>query len=90
MNNFVYIETIAKKDYEYSLIESNILFENTGETKVYGIEISGNNEYSIAEDISTEKDDVSKLLELVAEEELFPVHLLEFIEDFLSCPNDYI
>ena len=61
MSNFSHIKTI-RKNYDYSLIGSQVFLEGIGNCTVYGIEIAGNNEYSVAEDISPEKSDVLKLL----------------------------
>lgn len=89
MSKFTQIKTI-RNHYNYTLTQSQIILDSIGITTVYGIEISGNDEYSIVEDISPEQAEVMKLLELVASERLFPVHLHEFTEDYLSCPGDYI
>lgn len=72
------------EDYIYTLSESTIHSEDFGAVKVYGISIMGENQKAEVTDISDNFRFVSNLFELIVEEELYPEHLQDVVEDFLS------
>lgn len=78
------IKRVFAYPYTYSLIEEEKTIEELGKTRVYGIEIKGDNERSIVEDISCEKSLVESLFDTAVEEGLCPVHLIEVAEDLIA------
>ena len=78
------IKKACSYSYTYSLIESEKIVEDSGMVKVYGIEIIGDDERSLAEDISSEKGKVETLFDLAVEEGLCPVHLMDAAEDLIA------
>lgn len=80
------------KTYTYEIIESQNFIEDIGLVTVYGIQIYNSDavlaqnygEHSHIDDISPVYDDVKRLKDLMEELELYPVHLRDVAEDFLS------
>lgn len=78
--------------YIYEVTENVELLENAGIMTVYGIEIRNANpllaqndgEYACIDNISPVYEDVKHLKDLMEELELYPVHLQNVVEDFLS------
>lgn len=68
----------------YALLTSVIESEDFAPTLVYGIRIMNENQKSEVLDISDNFDSVSSLFDLIVEEELYPEHLLDVAEDYLS------
>jgi len=77
--------TLKKGEHIYQLLESVISSEDFGMTKVYGISIIGKDKKAEITDISDNFNFVNSLFELIAEEELYPEHLNDVVEDFLSA-----
>ena len=74
----------------YSCVESEIESDEFGKVRTYGIEIRicANNESNPAHlllisDISTDREKVQRLAELMTELQIHPVHVGNVIEDFL-------
>lgn len=69
----------------YSLIEGIFTLEQQ-EHKGYGISVNGSNTNAplLFHDISTNQDDVVKLISLCNELQLDPIHIRDVIEDFLT------
>ena len=79
------INTVLKKgEHIYQLSESVVNSEDSGMIKVYGISIIGKDQKAEITDISDNFHFVSSLFELIADEELYPEHLYDVVEDFLS------
>ncbi len=70
--------------FTYSFTTSEINHEENGTVTVYGIDIQGTDSSAYIEDISNSKKDVLRLYNLICEGELYPVHLYDVAEDFLS------
>ena len=68
----------------YALLTSVIESEDFAPTLVYGIRIMNENQKSEVLDISDNFDFVSSLFDLIVEEELYPEHLLDVAENYLS------
>ena len=68
----------------YALTSTIIRSEDCDPTKVYGISIFGKEEQAAIEDISSDYDSVLYLFDLIVEEELYPEHLADVAEDYLS------
>ena len=71
-------------EYVYILSENTCRYAGYGFTKSYSIIIIGETERVIAEDISDDFRFVRDLFDVIVEEELYPQHLLEVVEDYLS------
>lgn len=71
-------------NYTYIMTESTAFITGSGNVNVYGIIIEGEGETANIEDISSDKKLVQSFFELISEEELYPVHLNDVTEDFLS------
>ena len=87
----------ASGQFIYTLTSTIIKSEDFDPTIVYGISIHGKESRAIIEDISDDYDSVLYLFDLIVEEELYPEHLTDVVEDFLSertpqvmlaCHND--
>ena len=83
MSDFKIIKTDKAYPYVYSMTEKEVFIEDNGIVKVYGIEISGDNEKGLVEDISCERKKVEELFDLSVKEGLCPVHLNDVAEDFM-------
>lgn len=70
--------------YTYVLSKSIICTEDFGTTAVYGISIFGDEQQASVKDISDDYNYVYRLFELIIEEELYPEHLRDVVEDYLS------
>lgn len=70
--------------HTYVLSASTISSEDSGPLTMYGITIIGDNETFSAEDISDDYSFVRHLFDLIVEEELYPEHLYDVVEDYLS------
>ena len=68
----------------YALVESVIESEDFAPTLVYGIRIMNESQKAEVLDISDDFDSVRSLFDLLVEEELYPEHLLDVAEDYLS------
>ncbi len=81
------IKTLIKKksgQFTYSFTSSEICSEENEILTVYGIDIKGTESSAAVRDISCCKNDVLGLYRLICEGELYPVHLYDVVEDFLS------
>lgn len=72
------------RQYTYVLSDSALRSEEFGVRTMYGISIIGDSETVSIEDISDDFCFVSHLFDLIVEEELYPEHLHDVVEDFLS------
>lgn len=70
---------------EYRLLTQEIYFNSQGSYSSYGIIVFENNAHirTIA-DISVNKADVEKLIEIFNTHQLAPCHLSQAVEDYLS------
>lgn len=68
----------------YALLTSVIESEDFAPTLVYGIRIMNESQKAEVLDISADFDSVRSLFDLIVEEELYPEHLLDVVEDYLS------
>lgn len=71
-------------EYVYVLSENCFEHEEYGTVRGFGITIIGKTERVTAEDISDNFQFVNDLFDVIVEEKLYPEHLLEVIEDYLS------
>lgn len=84
--------TVSKSTYIYEITESREKIDGHGITDVYGISIYNRHrelaekagEYCRIDGISPDYDRIRQLKELLEEMELFPIHLRDVVEDFLS------
>ena len=80
------ISLCKKGEYIYKLFESQGIAEGGEICNFYGISIIGNDEQAVVENISENYDSVRYLFSLIVEEELYPVHLYDVVDDYLSAP----
>ena len=73
-----------KGDNIYTLSFSTEMIEDFGMVEVYGIRIMGKCQTAEVDDISADYHYVRRLFDLIVEEELYPEHLLDVVEDYLS------
>jgi len=73
-----------KRDNIYTLSVSTEMIEDFGMVEVYGIRIMGKYRTAEVNDISADYHYVGRLFDLIVEEELYPEHLLDVVEDYLS------
>ena len=79
------VKIVCKKgDNIYTLSVSTAIIEEVGNVKVYGIRIMGKYRTAEVNDISADYHYVRRLFDLIVEEELYPEHLLDVVEDYLS------
>lgn len=71
-------------NFTYSLFTSTVEYTDHGAISVYGISIEDDNHRSEIKDISDDFDFVCMLFDMIVEEELYPEHLMDVVEDFLS------
>lgn len=71
-------------DCIYGLSETTIRTEEFGMTKMYGIMIKDKDSVACVKDISYSFGFVHELFNMIVEEELYPQHLTEVVEDYLS------
>ncbi len=82
----------AEERYICRLTQSYIYIEDYGKVKVYGISLCNSNaqkamldgEHCEIQDISCDKESVLRLVHLINECNVYPVHLKEIAEDFIS------
>ncbi len=74
----------VRGNYTYGLCETRITTDEYGYTTTYGIMIAGENKSASIHDISNSFGFVYRLFELIVEEELYPEHLRDVVEDYLS------
>ena len=77
-------------NYIYGLSELIVHSEEYGYTKMYGIMIKGENKVASVKDISYSFSFVHDLFNMIVDEELYPEHLTDVVEDFLSCMHEKI
>ena len=75
-----------KGNYIYLLIKNIVTISGIGKSSVYGIRIIGGNTAYIP-DISNDYISVRNLFDLIVEEELYPEHLYDVVEDYLCEMN---
>lgn len=80
----------VKGKYIYGLSETKITTEEFGKVVTYGIIITGENNSACVKDISNSFNFVYNLFELIVEEELYPEHLQDVVEDYLSSSSNII
>ena len=68
----------------YTLTFSTIHCQDFGLVDVYGITISRSGKTVSIKDISSDYQSVHHLYKMIVEEELYPEHLYNVVEDFLS------
>ena len=73
-----------KENNIYTLSASTAIIEEVGAVEVYGIQIRGESRQAEVKDISEDYHYVRRLFDLIVEEELYPEHLLDVVEDYLS------
>ena len=79
------VKIVCKKgDNIYTLSVSTAIIEEVGAVEVYGIRIMGKYRTAEVSDISADYHYVGRLFDLIVEEELYPEHLLDVVEDYLS------
>lgn len=79
------VKIVCKKgDNIYTLSVSTAIIEEVENVKVYGIRIMGKYRTAEVNDISVDYHYVRRLFDLIVEEELYPEHLLDVVEDYLS------
>ena len=79
------VKIVCKKgDSIYTLSASTAIMEEAGVVEVYGIRIMGKYRTAEVNDISADYNYVRRLFDLIVEEELYPEHLLDVVEDYLS------
>ena len=79
------IRIVCKKGNNiYTLSVSTAVTEDVGTVEVYGIRIMGKYGTAEVDDISVDYHYVRRLFDLLVEEELYPEHLLDVVEDYLS------
>ena len=79
------IRIVCKKGNNiYTLSVSTAVTEDFGTVEVYGIRIMGKCQTAEIDDISEDYHYVKKLFDLMVEETLYPEHLLDVVEDYLS------
>ena len=79
------VKIVCKKgDNIYTLSVSTEMMEDFGMVEVYGIRIMGKCQTAEVDDISADYHYVGRLFDLIVEEELYPEHLLDVVEDYLS------
>ena len=79
------VKIVCKKgDNIYTLSVSTAIIEEVGAVEVYGIRIMGKYGTAEVDDISVDYHYVRRLFDLLVEEELYPEHLLDVVEDYLS------
>ncbi len=79
------VKIVCKKgDSIYTLSASTAIMEEAGVVEVYGIRIMGKYRTAEVNDISADYHYVRRLFDLIVEEELYPEHLLDVVEDYLS------
>lgn len=77
------VVSAIRGNYIYLLIKNTVNISGIGKTSVYGIKIIGGNTAYIP-DISNDYISVRNLYNVMVEEELYPEHLYEVVEDYLS------
>ncbi len=87
----MYMVKIIRKgeSHIYTMLESTVISEDFDTVTVYGISIADESQKAEVTDISDNFNFVYGLFDLIVEEELYPEHLQNVVEDFLSdcCPK---
>lgn len=78
------IASETSSSISYNMMRSKIKDKNIDGEYVYGISISDSQNMITVEDISCDYIAVKELFELMVEEQLYPEHLYDVVEDFLS------
>ena len=81
-----------KDTYIYEVTECETFIEETGKITTYGIQIYNSdktlanqkNESCRVDNISNDHNEILKLKDIMEELELYPIHLRDVIEDYLS------
>lgn len=74
----------VKGKHIYALTVSTIHFQDFGLVDIYGISIIGQGKTVSIKDISSDYNAIHYLYNLIVSEELYPEHLYDVVEDFLS------
>ncbi len=78
------IATESKSSFSYILTRSEINHEYPGYEYIYGISVSDTENMISVDDISPDYSAVKNLFDLIVEEELYPEHLYDVVEDMMS------
>lgn len=73
---------------EYYILKERIFYDELNiETVTYGIEIDKKDEdqleFDFLRDITTEEDEIKKLIKLIMKNKVMPVHLKDVMEDLI-------
>ena len=71
--------------FQYRLFNETLNSSENGEYKTTGIMVLDENENELIKmsDVSTNEDDVKKVVDLCNQEQVEPIHLYDILEDFL-------
>lgn len=71
--------------FQYRLFNETLNSSEIGEYKATGIMVLDENENELIKmsDVSTNEDDVKKVVDLCNQEQVEPIHLYDILEDFL-------
>lgn len=71
--------------FQYRLFNETLNSSEIGEYKTTGIMVLDENENELIKmsDVSTNEDDVKKVVDLCNQEQVEPIHLYDILEDFL-------
>ena len=78
------ISICKKGNYTYVLSKTAIMSEKPETVIVYGISIIGKEQRASIDDISDNYSFVKCLFDLLVDEELYPEHLYDVVDDYLS------
>ena len=70
---------------KYKLTTTEKEIDDAGTVRVFGIAITSDNCESVVEDISTDANAVTFLLNHLKENRCSPLHLHDVVEDYLCC-----
>ena len=77
-------------EYFYVVSDTTIPMGSSGSRTMYGISIIGEHERASVKAISDDFCFVCELYNLIADEELYPEHLRDVVEDYLDSYNSKI
>ena len=86
VDNFQILDTLCEYDlpvFKYKLTTTEKEIDDVGIVRVFGISIISDNCVSHIEDISTDANAVTMLLEYLKDNRCSPVHLIDAVEDYL-------
>lgn len=83
--NSIILKSRLNGKIKYELTMTYFLDDDNIRHKVYGISIRDSELFEHIEDISDHLKEVEKLFDLMAEEQLYPEHLLDVAEDYVNC-----